>query len=173
MRAWYGQLRGSIIGSRRRTIIFVGVGLAVFAGALGAMFGLAIATFIVVVYTAVFAAVTMLGVTPLRALPAFEVGLWVDGELRSSFTHSTDRSRAPIDIDTCVQNDINVIRQTIPPPSPSQRPALGPTTFTVVTETQDEAVERVQLELQTYEVELRQWLEAFNSRRPYTHQLIR
>jgi hypothetical protein len=177
MRAWYGALRDWIVASRRNTIVVGGVVLTVVAGTLGAIFGLAVATFAVVVYTAVFAAVTMLDVRPLRALPAFEVGLWVDGELRTSFTHSTDRPRAPIDIDACVQNDTKAIQQEIPPP-PLPQPAwlassLGYAGTLDFRETRDEAVERLQGELQTYIAELHKWLEAFDSRRRFAHQLIR
>ncbi len=175
--AWHGAFRDRIVASRRCTIIVGGVALAIVAGVLGAMFGLAVATFAVVVYTAVFGAVAMLGVTPLRALPAFEVGLWVDGKLRSSFTHSTDRPRAPIDIDACVRNDAKAIHQEIPSPPPSQRPwpasGVRYTGRTDFRETRDEAAKRLQGELQTYTAELHKWLEAFDSRRPYAHQLIR
>ncbi len=166
----------------RRTAVLAGCGaLVLLAAALGVGFGLAVATFAVVVYGAVFAGVTMLGVTPLKALPSLQVGLWVDGELTRSYAHRTDRLRAPIDIDACVRNAVAEVNRTVPPEPPKPNPlveSLGlglyqQSAMLGATESRNKAVERLGLELQTYAAQLRQWLEAFASRRQWSYGLIR
>lgn len=103
-----------VTADRRRTVVAGGGLLVLIALGLGIAFGLEVTTLAVVVYGTVFAGVTMLGITPLRALPALDVGLWVDGELAPSFTRRSDRPRGPIDIDACVRNVLATIHAQIP-----------------------------------------------------------
>jgi hypothetical protein len=165
---------------RRRTAI-VGCGaLACIALGLGLAFGLEVATLTVVVYGTVFAGVTMLGVTPLRALPALQVGFWVEGELVPSFTRQSDRPRAPIDIDGCMQNALAAIRAEIPPPPPPPSPltlAVGLGNLEGLSgigglESRDDAVKRLEIEIEEYATKQQQWLAAFESRRLANYSLI-
>ncbi len=59
------------------TLAVLLVGLATL---LGLAYGLAVATFVVVIYTALFAAIPVIGWKPFEALPELSVGLRVDGE---------------------------------------------------------------------------------------------
>ncbi len=165
---------------RRRTVI-AGCGvLAFIALGLGLALGLEVATLTVVVYGTVFAGVSMLGVTPLRALPALQVGFWVDGELVPSFTRQSDRPRAPIDIDGCMRNALSAIRAEIPSPPPPPSPLtlavslgnIGGLSGIGGLESRDEAVARLEIEIEEYAIQQRQWLAAFESRRRASYSLI-
>jgi hypothetical protein len=154
--------------------------LVIIVVALGVAFGLAVATFVVVVYTAVFSAIVMLGWRPFVALPSLEIGLWHKGELVSSYERRPDRPRAAIDIDTCVRNALAAVQAEIPaPPSPPQLSAalqlaaLSSLSNLAGTETRDQAIKRLNAELTEYEAALRQWLEDFSCRRWASYSLIR
>jgi hypothetical protein len=71
---WFAKHRVAVVA----TIAAALVGLVV---ALGLGYNLTVATFVVVVYTAVLSGILVLGWRPFEALPTLEVGLWLKGEL--------------------------------------------------------------------------------------------
>lgn len=148
--------------------------------AIGELINLAAATFVVVLYTAVFGAATMLGLKPLEALPLLEVGIWRDGELVTSYTRAPDRDRPPIDIDACLRNALRAVRGQIPapPPPPStaallRLPGLEGLGDFASLESREQAVERLESELTKYERSLREWLNDFESRRWPNYAIVR
>jgi hypothetical protein len=88
-------------------------GLAGLATALGLADGLDVATFVVVVYTAIFSAVAVLGWRPFAAMPELDVALYMGVETKQS-VQLPQRSRAEIDIDACLNERIQAARATVP-----------------------------------------------------------
>ncbi len=155
----------------RRPKVVIPVAVVVLAGlatALGIADGLGVATFVVVVYTAIFSAVAVLGWRPFAALPELDVALHIGAETRRS-VQLPAHPVADIDVDACVDERAQAARTTISPPAPAQLYAgLDPTV-----ERYDTALARFNTELASYAVELRQWLEAYEVRRWPNYSLVR
>ena len=141
------------------------VGLAT---VLGIADGLGVATFVVVVYTAIFSAVAVLGWRPFAALPELDVALHMGVETIRSIQLPL-RPVADIDIDACIDERVEAARATVNPPAPANPyTGLDPTV-----ERYDIAVGRFNTELASYAVEIRQWLEAYEARRWPNYSLVR
>ncbi len=166
LRTWSGQ-------HRRRAIVVASAVLIALVAILSASVSLGAATFALVAYGTVFAAVTMLGVKPLEPLPSLEVGLWDEGALVPAYTRKLDRPRAPIDIDACVRNAAQPVRNEIPPElSGLEQVALVGGLLSAIQENQNQAIERVRRELSEFESTLRKWLERYAARRWANYALI-
>jgi hypothetical protein len=142
------------LARRPKVVIPVAVvALVGLATALGIADGLGVATFVVVVYTAIFSAVAVLGWRPFAALPELGVALHIGVETTESVQLPV-RPVADIDVDACVDERVQAAQATVSPPAPAQLYAgLDPTV-----ERYETALARFNTELASYAVELRQWL---------------
>ena len=146
-------------------VVVVLVGLAT---TLGIADGLGVATFVVVVYTAIFSAVAVLGWRPFAALPELDVALHIGAETRRSIQLPI-RPVADIDVDACIDERVQATRATVSPPA-SANPYTG---LDLMVERYDTALGRFNTELASYALELRQWLEGYEVRRWPNYSLVR
>ena len=139
-----------------------------FATVLGVADGLGVATFVVVVYTAIFSAVAVLGWRPFAALPELSVALHIGVETTASVQLPVYPA-ADIDVEACINERVDAARATISSPA-SAHPYAG---LDPTVERYDIALARFNTELASYAAELRQWLEAYDVRRWPNYSIIR
>jgi hypothetical protein len=142
--------------------------LASLATVLGLAYGLGVATFVVVVYTAIFSAVAVLGYRPFAALPDLDVALRVGVETTRSVQLPV-RPMAEIDIEACIEERVAEARGTVTP-APTANPYTG---LDPMRERYDRALARFNTDLAAYAAELRAWLEGYEARRWPSYSLVR
>jgi hypothetical protein len=155
----------------RRSSVVLPAALVVLVGlatGLGLAFGITIATFVVVVYSAIFSGVTFLGWKPFQARPELSIALRIGVETVTAVQLSS-KPYASIDEEACVAHHLSIARGSVTPP-PKTHPYLG---LEIGLESYDTALARFNTELAEYAVELRGWLEAFESRRWPNYSLLR
>lgn len=138
------------------------------AAGLGLAFGITIATFVVVVYSAIFSGVTFLGWKPFQARPELGVALQIGVETVTT-VQLPSKPYAAIDEEACVAEQLGIARESITP-APEANPYTG---IEIALEPYGNALGRFNTELATYAIELRQWLDAFESRRWPNFSLVR
>jgi hypothetical protein len=162
----------------RRPAVVLSTGALLLVGlvvALGISFGLDIATFVVVVYSAVFAAVAVLGWRPFQPRPELTVSFWINGEMHTSVERRPGHPKPTIDIEACVRDQIRRLRESVPPPDPAPRPEpwyVSPSVLVPPPESYDSALTRFNQELAVYTADLRRWLEHYEARRWPNYSLI-
>jgi hypothetical protein len=150
--------------NRGRALAFGAAALVALAGALGAVYGLGVATFVVVVYGTLFSAFVAVGLQPFPARPELEVGFWKDGRITQLIQIEPDEERRPIDAPACIRERTQAARATVTPkePPPQADPFRGlPVSMT---EPYEHSLRRFESELGEYQAELTGWLEAYESR---------
>jgi hypothetical protein len=164
LRLRWRAAKGWLRHNRGRGLAFGAASLVAVAGALGAVYGLGVATFVVVVYGTLFSAFVAVGLQPFPARPELEVGFWKDGRMTQLIQIKPDGERHPIDVAACIRERIQAARATVTPKEPPPRADPFRGVAVSMIEPYEHSLRRFENELRDYQAELAAWLEAYESR---------
>jgi hypothetical protein len=153
----------------------VAVLLVAVAVAFGLVYGIVVATLVVVIYGTVFSAIPVVGWKPFEALPEITVGLRVRGATVTDLERKSSGPQRPIDIDACVARAVQAARATVPARPVETRSPFDLLSVSAIDfkESYDEALKRFTSELEEFEAELQRWLEAYDQRRWPVYSLVK